>query len=120
MIGNACILKIYMAETDKLGYSPLYEEIVKEAQKRGIAGATVYRGILSYGASHSIHTMKIFALSDHLPVVLEIVDEEEKIRKFAARVQEMIFPAHKGVLITIQRTEVIDYRAGKKDDSSKK
>jgi len=120
MIGNACILKIYMAETDKLGSSPLYEEIVTEAQKRGIAGATVYRGILSYGASHSIHTMKIFALSDHLPVVIEIVDEEEKIRGFAARVQEMISPAHKGVLITIQRTEVIDYRAGKKFDSSKK
>jgi len=119
MIGNACILKIYMAETDKLGSSPLYEEIVNKAQKTGIAGATVYRGILSYGASHSIHTMKIFALSDHLPVVIEIVDEEEKIREFAARVQEMISPAHKGVLITIQRTEVVDYRAGKKADSSK-
>ena len=119
MIGNACILKIYMAETDKLGSSPLYEEIVKEAQERGIAGATVYRGILSYGASHSIHTMKIFALSDHLPVILEIVDEEEKVRNFATHVQKMISPVHKGVMITIQPAEVIDYRPGKKSDSSK-
>jgi len=114
MKGKASILKIYMAETDKIGSSPLYEEIVKEARERGIAGATVYRGILSYGASHSIHTMKIFALSNHLPIVVEIVDKEEIISDFSVRVQELINMTGKGALVTIQPLEVVEYKAGEK------
>ena len=108
------ILKIYIAETDKIGSSPLYEEIVKEARERGIAGATVYRGILSYGASHSIHTMKIFALSNHLPIIVEVVDKDEMIRDFSTRVQELINMTGKGALVTIQPLEVVEYKAGEK------
>ncbi|MGE4587144.1 MAG: DUF190 domain-containing protein [Mangrovibacterium sp.] len=114
MKAKACLLKVYISEADKLGGSPLYEEIVREARECGLAGATVYRGVLSYGASHSIHTMKIFALSNHLPVVVELVDREETIREFSERVQEMVKHSQKGALITIQPVEVVEYKAGDK------
>lgn len=114
MKGNAWLLKIYISEADKIGSSPLYEEIVREARESGLAGATVYRGILSYGASHSIHTMKIFALSNHLPVVIEIVDKKDKIREFSDRVRELVALSQKGALITIQSLEVLEYKAGDK------
>ena len=114
MKDNACLLKIYISEADKIGSSPLYEEIVKEARENGLAGATVHRGILSYGASHSIHTMKIFALSNHLPVVIEIVDKEKKVREFSERVRELVGLSQKGALITIHPLEVLAYKAGDK------
>lgn len=114
MKGKACLLKIYISDADKIGSTPLYEEIVKEARENGLAGATVYRGILSFGASHSVHTLKIFALSNHLPVVIEIVDEEEKIKEFSSRVRELVGLSQKGALITIQKLEVIEYKAGDK------
>jgi PII-like signaling protein len=114
MKGKASLLKIYISETDKLGSSPLYEEIVAEARNQGLAGATVHRGILSFGASHSIHTMKIFALSSQLPVVVEIVDEKNAIKKFATKVNEMIGHSKKGALVTIQPVEVLEYKPGEK------
>jgi len=114
MKGKTCLLKIYISEADKIGSSPLYEEIVKEARENGLAGATVYRGILSYGASHSIHTMKIFALSNHLPVMIEIVDEEKKVREFSERIRELVTFSQKGALITIHPLEIIEYKAGDK------
>ncbi|MFW6372026.1 MAG: DUF190 domain-containing protein, partial [Bacteroidota bacterium] len=71
--GKAGMLKIYVGESDKVHGRLLYEEIVFEARKTGMAGATVCKGIMSFGASHSIHTMKIFSLSSDLPVVIEII-----------------------------------------------
>lgn len=114
MKGKASLLKIYVSESDKIGSSPLYEEIVTEARNSGMAGATVHRGILSFGASHSIHTMKIFALSSQLPVIVEIVDKEKRIRMFADRVNELIGHSKKGALVTIQQVEVVEYKAGAK------
>jgi len=114
MKGKACLLKIYISDADKIGSTPLYEEIVKEARESGLAGATVYRGMLSFGASHSIHTMKIFALSNHLPVVIEIIDKEGKIRDFSTQVRDLVGLSQKGALITIQKLEVIEYKAGDK------
>jgi len=114
MKGKASLLKVYISEADRIGSTPLYEEIVKEAREKGLAGATVHRGILSFGASHSIHTMKIFALSNHLPVIVEIVDDDEKVIEFAAQVRELVAVSQKGALITIQPVEVIEYKAGDK------
>ncbi|MGV8090894.1 MAG: DUF190 domain-containing protein [Mangrovibacterium sp.] len=114
MKGKVCLLKVYISEADKIGSTLLYEEIVKEAREQGMAGATVYRGILSFGASHSIHTMKIFALSNHLPVIVEIVDDEKKVREFSVQVRELVGVSQKGALITIQPLEVIEYKAGDK------
>jgi hypothetical protein len=114
MKGKASLLKVYISESDKLGSSPLYEQIVAEARSQGLAGATVHRGILSFGASHSIHTMKIFALSNQLPVVIEIVDEKNTVKKFAVKVNEMIGQSKKGALVTIQPVDVLEYKPGEK------
>jgi hypothetical protein len=120
MKGKASVLKIYISESDKIGSSPLYEEIVKEARNAGLAGATVHRGILSFGASHSIHTMKIFALSSHLPIVVEIVDEKSKIGAFSKQVSELIGDSKKGALVTIQDVDVVEYKSGEKYSHFKK
>jgi PII-like signaling protein len=112
--GKASILKIYIGEADKLNGRPLYEEIVFTARKAGLAGATVYRGILSYGASHSIHTMKIFALSSDLPVILEIIDTAENLENFLPQLNKMIDDSKKGGLITMQEIDVIRYSQGEK------
>ena len=108
------VLKIYMGETDKVNGRALFEEIVFEARKAGMAGATVTKGIMSFGASHAIHTIKIFALSDNLPVMVEIVDNIEKLDKFAATINELMDLSKKGGLITFQELEVIRYISGEK------
>jgi uncharacterized protein len=112
--GRAGILKIYVGESDKIHGRPLFEEIVFEARKAGMAGATAFRGIMSFGASHSIHTMKIFALSGDMPVVIEIVDEVEKLDTFAGRVNELMENSKKGGLIIFQETDVLRYEGGEK------
>jgi len=108
------ILKVYMGETDKVHGRPLFEEIVFEARNAGIAGATVTKGIMSFGASHSIHTMKIFALSGDLPVIVEIVDNIEKLDEFAKKVNELMDLSKKGGLVTFQELDVIRYISGEK------
>lgn len=112
--GKAKLLKIYLGESDHYQGKPLYEILVLEARSAGMAGATVTKGIMSFGASHSIHTMKIFALSSDMPVVLEIVDDPKKIEIFSFRVNELLEKAGKGALVTVQDLEVISYREGKK------
>jgi hypothetical protein len=108
------ILKVYMGETDKVNGRPLFEEIVFEARKAGIAGATVTKGIMSFGASHSIHTQKIFALSGDLPVIVEIVDNIEKLDEFAKTINELMDLSKKGGLVTFQEVAVIRYISGEK------
>lgn len=108
------ILKIYVGESDKIHHKPLYEEIVYEARNCGVAGATVLKGIMSFGASHSIHTLKIFALSDDMPVIIEIVDNIEVLEEFARKVNLLMDKSKKGGLITFQEIEVIRYEKGEK------
>ncbi len=108
------ILKIYVGESDKINGRILFEEIVFEARNEGMAGATVYRGIMSFGASHSINTMKIFALSSDLPVIIEIIDEIEKLDKFTEKVNKLITLGKKGGLITFQEVSVVTYKKGDK------
>ena len=108
------ILKIYMGENDTVNGRPLFEEIVFEAKKAGLAGATVIKGIMSFGASHSVHTMKIFALSDKLPIVVEIVDNIEKLDEFANTINELMDLSKKGGLVTFQELEVVRYISGDK------
>ena len=108
------VLKIFTGETDKVHGRPLYEEIVFTARKEGLAGATVFKGIMSFGASHSIHTMKIFALSGDLPVVVEIVDNLDKLNNFVPILQELMNQSKKGGMITMQENTVLRYAAGEK------
>jgi uncharacterized protein len=107
------LLRIFIGERDKFGHKPLYEALVLEAKRRGIAGATVLRGILSYGASSRIHTAKLLDLSFDLPIVVEIVDHNDRIEQFLEKANEMIEEAGCGALITIERAEVIHYKTKK-------
>jgi PII-like signaling protein len=107
------LLRIFIGEADKLGHKPLYEALVLEAKQMGVAGATVLRGILSYGASSRIHTAKLLDLSFDLPIVVEIVDHIEKVERFLERANEMIETAECGALITIEKAEVIHYKTRK-------
>ena len=114
LLGKACSMKIFIGESDKYNGRPLFEEIVFEARKAGLAGATVTKGMMSFGASHSIHTMKIFAISSDLPVVVEIIDKEETIHKFAETVDKLIDESKKGGLVTISSIDVRKYVRGEK------
>jgi len=104
------LLRIFIGESDRWAGLPLYEAIVQEARKRGLAGATVFRGFEGFGAHSRIHTARILRLSEDLPVVIEIVDSEEKIQGFLPVLGEMV----KEGLATVEKATVIFYRAGGK------
>ena len=112
--GEATLLKIYTGETDRVDGKLLYEKIVDEARDKGLAGATVARGVMSFGASHSIHTMKIFALSGELPMIIEIIDSKENIQKFLPLVNELMDKSKKGGLIVTEKVQVHRYLGGEK------
>ncbi|MBL7852111.1 MAG: DUF190 domain-containing protein [Cyclobacteriaceae bacterium] len=110
---NARLLRIFVGESDKRGHQPMYEAIVYEAKRQGLSGATVTRGIMGFGASSRVHTTKLLELSSDLPLVIEIVDTEEKIRAFAETLTTWFEESRSGGLITLEKAEVIRYQPGK-------
>ncbi|MFI5396426.1 MAG: DUF190 domain-containing protein [Candidatus Binatia bacterium] len=100
-------------ESDRYRGRPLYEAIVHRAHELGLAGATVWRGIEGYGAASRIHTAKILRLSEDLPVLIEIVDTEEKIRATLPEFDTMMEASGGGGLITLERAEIIKYSHGR-------
>jgi uncharacterized protein len=108
---EAELLRVFIGESDKHHGRPLYEAIVHEARRRGLAGATVLRGTMGFGASSRIHTAKILRLSEDLPMVVEIVDEPDKIAAFLPDLDGMIGEG----LVTLERVRVILYRHGTAD-----
>ena len=104
------LLRIFIGESDKIGHQPLYETILFAARKEGLAGCTVLRGIMSFGASTKVHTAKLIDISGDLPIVVEIVDREEKINAFVRIVDELIVKAACGGLITIEKAGVLYYK----------
>jgi len=102
------LLRIFIGESDRWHHQPLYEAIVLKAREMHLAGATVLRGPIGFGKSSRIHTAKILRLSMDLPMVIEIVDTEEKLHTFLPVLDEMM----KGGLVTLEKVRVIDYRAG--------
>lgn len=110
---GAKLLRIFIGESDKAGQQPLYEAIVFEAKKQSLSGATVTRGIMGFGANSKVHTAKLFDISTDLPLVIEIVDTEEKIRAFLKWVEQLFEETKSGGLITIEKAEVIRYKSGK-------
>lgn len=110
---NAKLLRIFIGESDKAGHQPLYEAIVFEAKKQSLSGATVTRGIMGFGANSKVHTTKLFEISADLPLIIEIVDTEEKIREFTKTVEQLFEQTKSGGLITLEKAEVIRYRSGK-------
>lgn len=103
---ESMLLRIFVGESDRRDGKPLYEAIVLRAREAGLAGATVLRSPLGYGATSRIHTAKILRLSDDLPMVIEIVDEEAKINAFLPTLDAMMG----GGLVTLEKVQVIRYR----------
>jgi hypothetical protein len=108
---ESCLLRIFIGESDRVDGKPLYEWLVREAKARGMAGATVLRGIMGFGAhTKMIHTFKIERLSEDLPIVIEIVDTKDKIEEFLAFAENSI---QRGILATVESVQVRVYRGGK-------
>ncbi len=101
------LLRVFLGENDKWHGRPLYEAIVMKARELHLAGATVLRGPMGFGAGSRLHTAKILRLSEDLPMVIEIVDSKEKIDELLPHIDEMVVDG----LVTLERVQVIKYRA---------
>ena len=106
--GQGLLLRIYIGESDTWHGRPLYQAIVEHLRERGLAGATVLRGIEGFGAKAHLHTTRILRLSSDLPVLIETVDQEDRIRAVIPELDTMV----RDGLITLEKVEVIAYRAG--------
>lgn len=100
------LLRILIGESDRFGHHPLYEAIVLKARAEGLAGATVLRGVMGFGKNSILHTAKILRLSEDLPMVIEIVDSQEKIERFLPHLQQMIADG----LVTLDKVNVVHYQ----------
>ncbi|MFA3783277.1 DUF190 domain-containing protein [Melioribacteraceae bacterium 4301-Me] len=110
--GEAKLIRIFVGETDLIQHMPVYEKIVQEARKAQLAGATVFKGVMGFGKSSRIHAAKILRLSEDMPMVIEIVDEYEKVEKFLPILHNIFEEANCGGLITIEKAEIIKYVVG--------
>jgi len=104
---DGCLLRIFVGESDKWHGKPLYEAIVLKARELHLAGATVLRGPMGFGAHSRMHTAKILRLSEDLPIVIEIVDSREKIDELMPFIDEVVQEG----LVTLEKVRVIKYRA---------
>lgn len=116
--GEAKLLRIFLGEADKLGHTALYEVIVRRAREAGLAGATVWRGVLGYGRTSRIRTARILDLSTDLPIIVEIVDRDEQIDRFLPALHDLFETAQCGGLITLERVQIISYVHGPPTDTS--
>jgi uncharacterized protein len=107
-------LRIYISSTDKFEHSPLYEVIVYAARKHGLRGATVLKGIMGYGASSEIYSNKLWEITEKIPLVVEIIDEPQKIDSFFESIKPLFEKIGKGHIITSDETTVLMHRPGKK------
>lgn len=105
------LLRVFLGENDRWHGQPLYEAIVMKARELHLAGATVLRGPMGFGAASRLHTAKILRLSEDLPIVIEIVDGKDKIDELLPHIDEMVEEG----LVTLERVQVIKYRAGGSD-----
>jgi len=109
--GTGLLLRIYIGENDRWRGHPLCHAIVEHMRREGLAGATVLRGIEGFGAKQHLHTTRILRLSEDLPLLIEAVDTEERIRAILPAMDEMVTDG----LITLEKVDVIAYRAGPRD-----
>jgi len=105
-LGHKKVLKIYIDTLDKYDDKPLWEEILKEVKEKKLAGATVYKGVAGIGAFTELRSFKVWALAQELPLVIEIIDDAEKINNFIDHIDHMLDNG----LITLTDTEVIKYK----------
>jgi uncharacterized protein len=104
---NGKLLRIFIGESDRWQHQPLYEAIVLKARELGLAGATVLRGPMGFGAKSHLHTSKILRLSMDLPIIIEIIDSEENVNKMIPLLDEMVQDG----LVTLEDVRVLKYRA---------
>lgn len=101
------ILRFYLSNTDTLRHVSLYEEIARAAQREGLAGATVLQGIMGYGKASKLRSNKVWELNVKYPIVVEIIDDEEKLRSFLDKILPIIESQPKGILVTLQDVDVV-------------
>ena len=112
---KAKILRVFISSTDKFRHAPLYEVIVYAAKRYDMAGATVLNGSMGFGSSHVVHSRKFWEVSEKLPMVVEIVDEADKIQKFSEKVLLPYFDKiHTGCMITVEDIEILLHKQGRK------
>ncbi len=108
--GQSKLLRIFLGEADRFNHQLLYEEILIAAKEKGLAGGTVLRGIMSFGASTRIHRARLIELSEDLPIVVEIVDTAEKIDAFLNVVNDLFEKCGRGGMITVEKVDVLYYK----------
>ena len=108
------MLRIFVGEVDRIGHQLLYEAILLAAKEKGLAGGTALKGIMSYGPSSRIHVARLIELSEDLPIVIEIVDTDEKIDSFLPVVNELFEKCGRGGLVTVEKVDVLYYKPKKK------
>lgn len=113
-VAMAKLLRIHIGELDRARNTPLFEVLLTEARAAGMSGATVLQGIESYGASSIIHRARLVELSEDLPIVVEIVDTEEKIHGYLERIDPILDVAGCGVLVTMEKVEILRWAPKKK------
>jgi len=112
--GEAKLLRIFISSTDKYKHEPLYQVIVFTAKQNGVTGATVLRGIMGYGASSAIYSPTNWEVTEKVPLVVEIVDEAEKIEKFIGIILPIFDSLDKGCMITVENANIILHKRGNK------
>ncbi len=106
------LLRIFVSSTDRISGQLVYEKIIYMAKEKNLAGATVLRGVLGFGASSVIHSSKFWELTEKLPMVIEIVDKTEKVEKFYHQIEPLLNEMSKGCMVTIDPVNVKLYKAG--------
>ncbi|OPL09886.1 MAG: hypothetical protein AVO34_12810 [Firmicutes bacterium ML8_F2] len=110
---KALLLSIFISSTDKKGHDVLYENIVFKAKEAGLAGVTVLKGMLGFGASSVIHSYKFWEVAEKIPTLIQIVDEEKKITDFFETIRPTLESMQYGCLVTTQEVNVLLYKSGK-------
>jgi len=111
---EAKLLRIFISSTDKFKHTPLYEVIVFAAKRYGLTGATVLRGVMGFGASHVINSTKFWEITEKLPMVVEIVDEGDKIEKFTETILPYFDKIRYGGMITLEKVSIVMHKIGTK------
>ena len=108
------IMRIYLSSTDKFKNAPLFETLVFLAKRNTMAGATVIKGVMGFGASSAVTSTRFWSVSEKLPMIIEIIDEKEKIENFFTIIKPYLEKVKKGIMVSIENAEIMMYKAGGK------
>jgi hypothetical protein len=112
--GEVKLMRIFISSTDKFKHAPLYEVVVYAAKRYGLAGATVLKGVLGYGGSSYISSVKFWEISEKMPMVVEILDDSEKVEKFFKTIKPYFEKIKYGCVVTMEKATVVLYKTGNK------